>query len=187
LKPRISLRVAARRYPACLGELRGDVAVKDISYGTTTASGSVALPERRGNVLDHDQQLHPGGRKGLEPVSQVEAGCLVVGPLTRPPFRATRPQHAPGCGSLDPRRSRGRRLPLRASDRQAEHWEVVTRGAVQQITLAFFDEYCDEAWAFVSPDVPVSGFDQQGCSVEQSRADLRALAPDRPGGPWQGR
>lgn len=53
--------------------------------------------------------------------------------------------------------------------------QVITWGAVQEMSIAFFEEYCDEAWAFISPDVLVSGFDQNGFDIDQLRADLRAL------------
>jgi hypothetical protein len=56
-----------------------------------------------------------------------------------------------------------------------ENLEVVTWGAIQEMTIPFFEEYCDEAWAFLSPDVLVSGYDINGFSAAQLRRDLGRL------------
>src|SRR5205807_10604879 len=54
--------------------------------------------------------------------------------------------------------------------------QVVTWGALQQMTQAFFEKYCDEAWAYVSvEDLDGKGLDPEGFNVEQLQADLAGL------------
>jgi len=53
--------------------------------------------------------------------------------------------------------------------------EVVTWGALQQMTVAFFEAYCDEAWTYISEEPFVNGRDIDGFDLEQLKADLKAL------------
>lgn len=54
--------------------------------------------------------------------------------------------------------------------------QIITWGALQQMTPAFFAKYCDEAWAYVSTeDLDGTGVDPEGFKVEQLTADLKAL------------
>jgi len=50
--------------------------------------------------------------------------------------------------------------------------EVVTWGALQGMTEAFFTTYCDEAWAYISTEDLRSGVDPEGFNLTQLRADL---------------
>lgn len=60
----------------------------------------------------------------------------------------------------------GHDIPLVA--RRSPGWRCVTWGATQYLNLAFFQKYCDEAWAIVSPEslrktgLTAEGFDLQG-------------------------
>jgi hypothetical protein len=56
-----------------------------------------------------------------------------------------------------------------------ENIEVVTWGALQQMTVAFFEAYCDEAWTYISDEVLVQGSNKQGFNLQQLKADLKAL------------
>jgi hypothetical protein len=53
--------------------------------------------------------------------------------------------------------------------------EVVTWGALQQMTEAFFRSYCDEAWTYVSHEQLRDGHDPEGFDLAQLKADLAAL------------
>ena len=53
--------------------------------------------------------------------------------------------------------------------------EVVTWGALQGMTEAFFTQYCDEAWAYISTEDLQNGVDPEGFDLTQLRADLAAL------------
>ena len=53
--------------------------------------------------------------------------------------------------------------------------EVVTWGALQGMTEAFYTTYCDEAWAYVSTEDLQNGHDPEGFDLTQLRADLAAL------------
>jgi hypothetical protein len=54
--------------------------------------------------------------------------------------------------------------------------DVVTWGALQQMTERFFTEYCDEAWAYVSTEnLSSTGQTPEGFNIDQLRADLAAL------------
>jgi hypothetical protein len=53
--------------------------------------------------------------------------------------------------------------------------DVVTWGALQQMTEAFFSTYCDEAWAYISTEDLKNGVDPDGFELTQLRADLAAL------------
>jgi hypothetical protein len=55
--------------------------------------------------------------------------------------------------------------------------DVVTWGALQQMTEHFFTTYCDEAWAYVSPEDLRDGHDPEGFDLAQLKADLAALEP----------
>ena len=53
---------------------------------------------------------------------------------------------------------------------------VVTWGALQQMTWEFWDAYCDEVYAIISPDwVAKNGANPQGFNLAQLQADLAAL------------
>jgi hypothetical protein len=60
--------------------------------------------------------------------------------------------------------------------------EVVTWGALQQMTVAFFEAYCDEAWTYISEEVLVNGLDKQGFDLDQLKADLAGLKGQAGGG-----
>jgi hypothetical protein len=53
--------------------------------------------------------------------------------------------------------------------------EVVSWGALQQMTPRFFHAYCDEAWAYVSTEDLRSGRSPEGFDLAQLKADLKAL------------
>lgn len=53
--------------------------------------------------------------------------------------------------------------------------DIVTWGALQQMTVAFFEKYCDEAWAYISNETLKEGRDIEGFDLEQLTADLKAL------------
>ena len=57
--------------------------------------------------------------------------------------------------------------------------EVVTWGALQQMTEAFFQKYCDEAWTYVSHEQLQSGHDPEGFDLAQLKADLAALEAEQ--------
>jgi hypothetical protein len=53
--------------------------------------------------------------------------------------------------------------------------EVVTWGAVQQMTEAFFDKYVDEAWAYISVEDLKDGKSPQGFRLAELKTDLASL------------
>jgi hypothetical protein len=53
--------------------------------------------------------------------------------------------------------------------------DIVTWGALQQMTVAFFEKYCDEAWTYVSTETLKGERDINGFDLEQLLADLKAL------------
>jgi hypothetical protein len=53
--------------------------------------------------------------------------------------------------------------------------DVVTWGALQPMTVEFFETYCDEAWAYISTEDLQKGVDPEGFSLQQLKADLAAL------------
>jgi hypothetical protein len=53
--------------------------------------------------------------------------------------------------------------------------DVVTWGALQQMTVAFFEKYCDEAWTYISEEDLKEGKNLEGFNVEQLKTDLAAL------------
>ena len=52
---------------------------------------------------------------------------------------------------------------------------VVTWGALQRLTWAFWDRYCDEAWCVLSPDFLTEGRSPQGFDVDALRHDLELV------------
>jgi hypothetical protein len=54
--------------------------------------------------------------------------------------------------------------------------DIVTWGALQQMTERFFTTYCDEAWAYVSEENLRGGKDPEGFDLAQLRADLAAVS-----------
>ncbi len=54
--------------------------------------------------------------------------------------------------------------------------QVVTWGALQPMTPAFFAQYCDEAWAYISSeDLNGGRVDPEGFDIAQLNADLTAV------------
>jgi hypothetical protein len=53
--------------------------------------------------------------------------------------------------------------------------DLVTWGALQQMTVPFFEKYCDEAWTYVSSENLENGHTLEGFDSEQLKADLKAL------------
>jgi hypothetical protein len=53
--------------------------------------------------------------------------------------------------------------------------EVVTWGALQEMTPRFFEKYCDEAWCYVSNENLRSGHNPEGFNLAQLKTDLKAL------------
>jgi len=53
--------------------------------------------------------------------------------------------------------------------------EVVTWGAIQQMTENFFNTYCDEAWAYISQENLKNGESPEGFNLTELHADLAAL------------
>ena len=60
--------------------------------------------------------------------------------------------------------------------RRGGDFEVVTWGAVQKVTPAWFDAFVTEAWAVLSPDILGSdGISPEGFDIETLKADLASL------------
>jgi hypothetical protein len=54
--------------------------------------------------------------------------------------------------------------------------DIVTWGALQQMTIEFFETYCDEAWVYISgEEISDTGKDLEGFDLAQLRADLAAI------------
>jgi hypothetical protein len=53
--------------------------------------------------------------------------------------------------------------------------DIVTWGALQQMTVPFFEEYCDEAWAYISTETLNKGHMVNGFDLKQLEEDLKAL------------
>jgi hypothetical protein len=53
--------------------------------------------------------------------------------------------------------------------------DVVTWGSLQQMTVPFFEKYCDEAWAYISTETLNNGHMINGFDIKQLEADLNAL------------
>jgi hypothetical protein len=66
----------------------------------------------------------------------------------------------------------GHYIPLVA---RRENLEVVTWGALQQMTPAFFEKYCDEAWAYISTEDLKTDKSPEGFNIDELKADLQAL------------
>ena len=66
----------------------------------------------------------------------------------------------------------GHYIPLVA---KRDNLEVVTWGALQQMTEAFYEKYCDEAWAYVSVEDLKNGVSPEGFNLRQLETDLAAL------------
>lgn len=66
----------------------------------------------------------------------------------------------------------GHYIPLVA---HRENLEVITWGALQQMTPAFLAKYCDEAWAYISLEDLKAGKSPEGFDLEQLTSDLAAL------------
>jgi hypothetical protein len=66
----------------------------------------------------------------------------------------------------------GHYIPLVA---KRDNLEVVTWGALQQMTPAFYEKYCDEAWAYISEENLKAGKSPEGFNLEQLQADLSGL------------
>jgi hypothetical protein len=53
--------------------------------------------------------------------------------------------------------------------------DCVTWGQLQALTLSFYDKYCDEAFAILSPEMLKGGKSLEGFDLAQLQADLAAL------------
>ena len=54
--------------------------------------------------------------------------------------------------------------------------QVITWGALQGMTQAFYEKYCDEAWAILSPEMlSTGGTSLEGLNLAQLQADVAAL------------
>jgi hypothetical protein len=53
--------------------------------------------------------------------------------------------------------------------------DIVTWGALQQMTVEFFEQYCDEAWAYLSTEDLQKDTDPEGFNLSQLKHDLAAL------------
>lgn len=53
--------------------------------------------------------------------------------------------------------------------------EIVTWGALQQMTVEFFERYCDEAWAYISTEDLQKEASPEGFDLAQLKADLAKL------------
>ncbi len=51
----------------------------------------------------------------------------------------------------------------------------VTWGRLQQVTLQFYQRYCDEAWAILSPEMLKADKSPEGFDLMQLQADLQAV------------
>jgi hypothetical protein len=66
----------------------------------------------------------------------------------------------------------GHYIPLVA---KRDNLGVVTWGALQEMTHAFYEKYCDEAWAYISEEDLQEGKSPEGFAIEELQADLAAL------------
>jgi hypothetical protein len=53
--------------------------------------------------------------------------------------------------------------------------DIVTWGALQQMTVPFFEKYCDEAWAYLSTEDLQQEKDPEGFKLSQLKEDLAKL------------
>ena len=106
-----------------------------------------------------------GGRGG-DVVFEVDAGTATLLDFYRRPVRR--------AGDGKPGSWGGHAIPVVAYDSRG--LIVVTWGALQGMTWSFWEAYCDEAYAILSPDY-LDGKQQapQGFSLEQLEADLEDL------------
>jgi hypothetical protein len=51
----------------------------------------------------------------------------------------------------------------------------VTWGKLQEMTLQFYQKYCDEAWAILSPEMLKGGLSMEGFNINQLQVDLSSL------------
>lgn len=54
-------------------------------------------------------------------------------------------------------------------------FECVTWGRLQSMTLRFYKNYCDEAYAILSPEMLIEGKSLEGFDLAQLQADLKLL------------
>jgi hypothetical protein len=52
---------------------------------------------------------------------------------------------------------------------------VVTWGQLQQMTLQFYEKFCDEAWAILSPEMLKNGVSLEGFNLPALQADLQEV------------
>jgi hypothetical protein len=71
-----------------------------------------------------------------------------------------------------PEPTEGHYIPLVAF---RKNLECVTWGQIQQITPQFYQTYCDEAWAILSPEMLVKGKSIDGFDLAQLQADLKLV------------
>jgi hypothetical protein len=57
-----------------------------------------------------------------------------------------------------------------------DHIGIITWGQLVQITEAFFTEYCEEAWAYISQEDLHNGVSPQGFDLTALQSDLDALS-----------
>lgn len=96
----------------------------------------------------------------LPAAAQEQTGTWHLGP------RATGSQWEPGSWG-------GHYVPIIAYD--ASGLTCVTWGALKTITWQFFDRYCEEAWAILSPDWLSHGRSHHGLDLAALQADLAAI------------
>ena len=48
----------------------------------------------------------------------------------------------------------------------------MTWGALQQMTVAFYEAYCDEAWAYISAEDLQNGKSPEGFDLQELQTDL---------------
>jgi len=53
--------------------------------------------------------------------------------------------------------------------------DIVTWGALQQMTERFFETYCEEAWVYISAENLQNGKTPEGFNISQLQADISAL------------
>jgi hypothetical protein len=72
-----------------------------------------------------------------------------------------------------PTPTEGHYVPLIGWD--ARHLQCITWGKVQLISRAFFEKYCDEAWAMLSPEMLAGDEAMNGFDLPQLKQDLTSL------------
>lgn len=53
--------------------------------------------------------------------------------------------------------------------------ECVTWGRIQRMTTQFYKNYCDEAWAILSPEMIKDGKSLEGFNLAQLQVDLKVV------------